>query len=294
MAICGYHGWHDWYLSASYDDNDGLEAHLISGLAPIGVPKALASSVHTFRYNDLERLKEILTNEDVGIIKMEVMRNVEPENNFLQEVRSLADHHGVILIFDECSSGFRSRLGGVYQQYGVVPDMVTFGKTIGNGYALTAVLGNESVMKNAENCFISSTFWTERIGFCAALKTIEVMERDDPFPSIQAMGKKIKNQWKFLAKKYGQEISVQGSNAIPSFVFVGSDHLVKKTFITQEMLSKGFLAGTVIYLSASHNQDLIEDYLIALEEVFARMTQVNEVSGLLNGPICDAGFTRLN
>ena len=108
---------------------------------------------------------------------MEVIRNYEPKNNFLQKVRKLATEKNIILIFDECSSGFRETFGGIYQKYNIEPDMIMYGKTIGNGYALTAVLGRRSIMESAQSTFISSTFWTERIGPTAALATLELMQK---------------------------------------------------------------------------------------------------------------------
>ena len=170
VAICGYHGWHDWYLSANHNGGDNLSEHLISGLNPKGVPLNLKNSVFPFNYNNYDELLRIVEKYDIGVIKMEVIRNFEPKNNFLQKVRDLATKKNIVLIFDECSSGFRETFGGIFQKFNVEPDMVMFGKTIGNGYALTAVLGRRPVMEAAQKTFISSTFWTERIGPTAALR----------------------------------------------------------------------------------------------------------------------------
>ena len=174
VAICGYHGWHDWYLSANHNGGDDLSEHLIPGLSPNGVPKNLKNSVFPFHYNNYEELLEIVENNNIGIIKMEVLRNFGPEDDFLQKVRSLATKKNIILIFDECSSGFRETFGGIFQKFNVEPDMAMFGKTLGNGYALTAVVGKKSIMEAAQNSFISSTFWTERIGPTAALATLGI------------------------------------------------------------------------------------------------------------------------
>ena len=130
----------------------------------MGVPKALKDTVLPFHYNNFEELLDLVENHDIGVIKMEVIRSFGPENNFLQKVRELATKKNIVLVFDECTSGFRETFGGIYKKYGVEPDMAMFGKTIGNGYALTAVVGKKSVMEAAQTSFISSTFWTERIG----------------------------------------------------------------------------------------------------------------------------------
>ena len=109
---------------------------------------------------------------------MEVVRSTGPKNNFLQKVRDLANQKGIILIFDECTSGFRENFGGLHMKYNVEPDIAMFGKAMGNGYAITSVIGRRKIMDAAQSTFISSTFWTERIGPSAALKTLEVMERE--------------------------------------------------------------------------------------------------------------------
>ena len=172
VAFCGYHGWHDWYLAANLSKNDELDGHLLPGLEPRGVPRNLQGTAIPFKYNDIIGLKQIIKSNDIGVIKMEVSRNQTPENGFLEEVRKLATENNIILVFDECTSGFRETFGGLHKKYNVIPDVIVLGKTLGNGYAISAVLGIEEVMKYAEKTFISSTFWTERIGPTAALKTL--------------------------------------------------------------------------------------------------------------------------
>ena len=210
VAICGYHGWHDWYLSANHNAGDTLSGHLLPGLNPLGVPKALKDTVLPFHYNNFEELLDLVENHDIGVIKMEVIRSFGPENNFLQKVRDLATKKNIVLVFDECTSGFRETFGGIYKKYGVEPDMAMFGKTIGNGYALTAVVGKKSVMEAAQTSFISSTFWTERIGPTAALATLKVMEDIKSWEIITSIGKKIQEGWKSLALNNGLEIDVAG------------------------------------------------------------------------------------
>ena len=158
IAICGYHGWHDWYLATNLKNNSDLEQHLLPGLEPNGVPRALKGTVIPFNYNNFEELKNITEKYDLAAVKMEVERSVPPEDNFLQKVRDLCDKKGILLIFDECTSGFRETFGGLHLKYGVDPDMAMFGKALGNGYAITAVIGKRSVMQSAQNTFISSTF----------------------------------------------------------------------------------------------------------------------------------------
>ena len=275
VAVCGYHGWHDWYLSANHNGGDDLSGHLIAGLSPKGVPRNLKNSVFPFNYNNYEELLDIVEKNDIGVIKMEVIRNFEPKDGFLKRVRDLATKKNIVLIFDECSSGFRETFGGIFQKYNVEPDMVMFGKTIGNGYALTAVVGRKSVMEAAQSTFISSTFWTERIGPTAALATLKVMEREQSWNKITNIGKKMQNGWLALAEKNDLDIAVSGIPAMTSYSFNSRNALEYKTLITQEMLKKGFLASTIFYACTEHTDEHLSNYFDELDKIYKTISNVN-------------------
>lgn len=298
VAICGYHGWHDWYLSANHNGGDELSGHLIPGLSPKGVPKSLKETVFPFNYNNYEELETIVNTQDIGVIKMEVVRNFGPENNFLQRVRDLATRKNIVLIFDECTSGFRETFGGIYKKYGVEPDMAMYGKTIGNGYALTAVVGKRSVMEAAQASFISSTFWTERIGPTAALATLKEMEKIKSWEIITNTGKKMQKGWKKLADENRLSISIAGIPALSTYSFNSAHNLHYKTYITQEMLKKGFLASTHFYASVAHEVKHLNSYFENLDEVFNTIDKCESgnknIEDLLDGPVCHSGFKRLN
>lgn len=298
VAICGYHGWHDWYLSANHNAGDDLSSHLLPGLSPNGVPKDLKNTVLPFHYNNYEELESLVNNNDIGVIKMEVVRNFGPEDNFLQKVRDLATSKNIVLIFDECTSGFRETFGGIYQKYGVEPDMAMYGKTIGNGYALTAVVGKKSVMEAAQSTFISSTFWTERIGPTAALATLKVMEKTKSWEYITAIGNDMRNGWEKLANSHNLEINISGIPALSTYGFKSPNALAYKTLIAQEMLKKGFLASTNFYASTAHNQSYLEQYFNELDGVYGLISECEKgnkkIEDLLEGPICHGGFSRLN
>ena len=298
VAICGYHGWHDWYLSANHNGGDDLSSHLIPGLSPNGVPKNLKDTVYPFNYNDFEGLSEIINSNDIGAIKMEVVRNFGPENNFLKKVRDLATKKGIVLIFDECTSGFRETFGGIHKKYHVEPDMAMFGKTLGNGYAITAVVGKKSVMESAEDTFISSTFWTERIGPTAALATLEEMQSLRSWEVITTQGSKMQELWKTLAAENNLSISVNGIPALTTYAFNSDNALKFKTLVTQEMLKKGFLASTLFYACVAHSDEHIKLYGEALYDVFNVIAKCEtdelNIDELLDGPVCHSGFKRLN
>lgn len=298
VAICGYHGWHDWYLSANHNGADDLSGHLLAGLSPKGVPKNLKDTVYPFNYNNYEELLSIVDNNEIGVIKMEVIRNFGPEDNFLQKVRNLATERNIVLVFDECTSGFRETFGGIYKKYGVEPDIAMYGKTIGNGYALTAVVGRRDVMEAAQTTFISSTFWTERIGPTAALATLGVMERIKSWEIITETGNKMRNGWQKLADLHGLEISISGIPSLSTYSFNSPNQLQYKTLIAQEMLEKGFLASTNFYSATVHTSTELEAYFNALDEVYTLIANCEKgslkVEQLLKGPVCHGGFKRLN
>lgn len=298
VAICGYHGWHDWYLSANHNGGDDLSGHLLGGLSPNGVPKNLKDTVYPFNYNNFEELLSIVDNNEIGVIKMEVVRNFGPEDNFLHKVRKLATERNIVLIFDECTSGFRETFGGIYQKYGVEPDMAMYGKTIGNGYALTAVVGKKSVMEAAQKTFISSTFWTERIGPTAALATLKVMEEIKSWEIITEIGNTMREGWQKLADIHNLSITISGIPSLSTYSFNSNKALEYKTFIAQEMLAKGYLASTNFYASTAHNEDNLNLYFGALNDVYSIISDCEKgnakIENLLKGPICHGGFKRLN
>ncbi len=297
VAVCGYHGWHDWYLAANLGDEKNLAGHLLPGLEPNGVPDNLMGSVLPFNYNRIDELERLLSNHDIGVIKMEVSRNQGPTDNFLHRVRQLATDRGIVLIFDECTSGFRQTNGGLHLMYGVEPDMAVFGKALGNGYAITATIGRREIMEAAQTTFISSTFWTERIGPTAALKTLEVMQRVASWRKITETGLSITARWQALARKYELDVVTSGLPALTSFSISSPRALAYKTLITQEMLEKGYLAGTSVYVCTEHSAPVVDGYFDALEPVFGLIKeceQGRDVMKLLKSPVCHAGFKRLN
>ncbi|MBT8534590.1 aminotransferase class III-fold pyridoxal phosphate-dependent enzyme [Polynucleobacter paneuropaeus] len=297
VAVCGYHGWHDWYLSANLNGDASLDGHLLPGLQPHGVPRSLQGTVFPFNYNNFDELENLVNSHNIGVIKMEVVRNFGPENNFLHRVRKLATERNIVLIFDECTSGFRETFGGLHKKYGVDPDIAVFGKALGNGYGINAIIGRREVMEAAQSTFISSTFWTERIGPAAGLKTLEVMERVKSWELITEIGLKVREGWQKLADKHQLAITHWGLPALTGFTFQSENALAYKTLITQEMLSRGFLAGNSVYACTEHSPDILEAFFNALDPIFGLIRQCEEngnVVEFLKGPICHGGFKRLN
>ena len=294
VAICGYHGWHDWYLASNLSNRNNLSQHLMSNVPIKGVPKYLKNSVFPFEYNNFIEIKKIVEKNNIGVIKMEVQRNLEPKNNFLEKIRDLANKKKIVLIFDECTTGFRQTLGGLHKDYKVNPDIAIFGKALGNGYAINAVIGTKNVMDSCNSTFISSTFWTERIGSTAALATIDIMEKTKSWKVINDIGLVIKKNWKKISDENKVKLEIKGINGIPNFTFKSQNHLAYKTFVTQEMLKRKILASNTIYCSVVHNNKLLENYFNILNDIFAKIYKfeknIDNVEDKLETKICLSGI----
>ena len=294
VAVCGYHGWHDWYLSNNIQNAGNLNKHLMKNVPIKGVPKNLRNTVFSFEYNNFDELKKIVNQHDIGTIKMEVKRNIEPTNNFLQKVRKLATDKNIVLIFDECTSGFRQSFGGLHKYYGVNPDIAIFGKALGNGYAINSIIGKRSIMEACNSTFISSTFWTERVGPTAALETLSSMEKIESWKTITNIGKKIKKNWIKLSKIHNLAIKVEGIDATPNFSFKSKMNLYYKTFISQEMLKKKILASNYIFCSIAHTEKLLDRYYSYLDQIFYQIkkceNQEENINKILEDEVCISGI----
>ena len=250
VAFCGYHGWSDWYLASNLADDKNLDGHLLPGLEPRGVPRGLKGTALPFSYNKIEELERIAAHHDIGAIVMEPMRYQEPKDDFLFKVQRIAKKIGAVLIFDEVTSGWRFLLGGVHPRYKVFPDMAVFAKGMGNGFPIAAIIGRETIMQAAQKSFISSTNWTERVGFTAALATIRRMKKEKVHSKLWKTGTMLEKGIKELARKHGVKLKFQGLSPLFHFSFeYGDQSMAIRTLFTQEMLKKNILAADGVYIS---------------------------------------------
>tara|TARA_B100000787_G_C16198327_1_gene302721 strand:+ start:5036 stop:6343 length:1308 start_codon:yes stop_codon:yes gene_type:complete len=297
VAICGYHGWHDWYLSANIK-NKKLNNHAVLDLPVEGVPKNLSGTVFPFDFNNYEQLEKIIKKNNIGVIKMEVTRSSQPKDNFLQKIRKLATKNKIVLIFDECTSGFRETNGGIHKLFNVEPDMAMFGKALGNGYAITAVIGKKEIMEAAQNSFISSTFWSERIGPAAALKTLEVMKSHRSWEILPKIGEEVKNKWREIFENFDIDFEIYGMSAIPCFNFKGKDALKYKTLFTKLMLERKILASNIIFISLAHNNKrILRKYFDAFYEcikIISNIKKGKKIKKYSNIITSHTSFKRLN
>jgi glutamate-1-semialdehyde 2,1-aminomutase len=299
VAFCGYHGWSDWYLAANLAEATALGTHLLPGLDPAGVPAALRGTALPFRYNEIGELEKIVASHraDLAAIVMEPMRGDVPRDGFLEKIRALADETGAVLVFDEITAGWRSHFGGMHLRLGVNPDLAVFAKALSNGFPMAAIIGKGSVMEAAQLTFVSSTFWTERIGPVAALATIDEMERIGASEQVQRIGEQVQAGWKASAAKTGIPARASGLPALCHLAFeCGEQSRAVMTLFTQEMLERGYLAAGGFYPTCAHEPAVVADYLKAVDDVFAFLRQKLDQGGVhaaLHGPIAQSGFARL-
>lgn len=298
IAFCGYHGWHDWYLAANLGTENALGEHLLSGLNPSGVPKGLAGTSIPFRYNRLDDLQAIVSahGKDLAAIVMEPIRSQKPVPGFLEGVRALADETGAVFVVDEISAAFRMNTGGAHLILGIKPDIAVFSKALGNGYPIAAVIGKGHVMDAAQSSFISSTYWTERIGPTAALATIEKHRRHDIGRHLMRMGEAVQAGWAARAQKRGVPIEIGGIPPISHFAFQSDRAMAVKAFFIQCMLEKGFLASTIFYATYAHQDSHVERYLTAVDETFSTIADLTSSGSLekkMKGAPATQGFKRL-
>lgn len=299
VAFCGYHGWHDWYLAANLNEDNALDGHLLPGLAPAGVPRGLIGTAIPFRYNQLDELRSIVAvhGHELAAIVMEPVRNYLPQAGFLEEVREIAHQAGAVLVFDEITSGWRLNNGGIHLLQNITPDIAVFAKAMSNGYPMAAIIGIAEVMQAAQNTFISSTYWSEKIGPVAALATIRKYQRCDVARHLIEVGQLVQSGWQAIAEQVGLNIGVSGIPPLSHFSFEGyKNSQAMLTLFVQQMLEQGFLAKNAFYSTFAHQHQHVEDYLSAVEssfKVIVGAVEKDEVEQKLKGPVAHSGFYRL-
>lgn len=300
VLFCGYHGWHDWYLSANLADDKALDGHLLAGLSSKGVPRGLAGTSKPFVYNDTQGFLSLIKEHKgkIAAVVLEPIRHQKPKPEFLETIRKVTKDSGIVMVFDEVSAGWRVKVGGAHLKYGIDPDMAVFAKGISNGFPMAAIIGRKNPMQIAEETFISSTYWTDRVGLVAALATIKKMREHNVPAHLIDMGTRVQQGWKKLADQYQLNISVSGEEMAPlgHFSFNYENALAMKTLFTQFMLEKGYLATNAYYASYAHTPEKIADYLKVTGDCFrflSKAVEENRVESELKGPVCHAGFQRL-
>lgn len=302
VALCGYHGWCDWYVAANLGVAGSLDGQLLPGVEPTGVPRGLSGSVYTFQYGDREAFDALIRDhgERLACVIMEPLRGKYPDETegFPQYVRDGIHKVGGLLIFDEITIGWRYNFGGVHKVLGVDPDIATFGKALGNGHPIGAVIGTREAMDGANISFISSTFWTEGVGPTAALATLEKMEKTRVWEHVMRVGDIVKQDWADAAKRNGVEIDCSGISCLAHFNFLEYKQELK-TLYTVLMLKEGFLGNTAVYPTLAHTDTVLDIHREVIDKVFYKIGEIIRKGGketileAIGGPVCTSDFKRL-
>lgn len=299
IAICGYHGWHDWYLAANLGEEDALDGHLLPGLEPDGVPRELRGTALTFAYNDRTAFEALVAQHggSLAAVVMEPCRYHDPEPGFLEAVREATRRAGVLLILDEITIGWRLFHGGAHLRLGIEPDLAFFAKALGNGHPIAAVIGTEAAMEGAHHSFISSTYWTESVGPVAALATLDRFAEVDVPAHVAQIGRLMQQAWTEAAQRHGLPVLVDdGHPCLAHFRFDHPEANALRTLYTQLMLERGYLAGTSIYPTLAHSPAIVERHAEAIDAVFGELAQAigaADMHARLKGPEAHSGFRRL-
>ena len=298
VLFCGYHGWTDWYLAANLAREGALDQLWIAGLSPNGLPKGLAGTALPFLFNDIKSFEKAVNEagDDLAAIVLEPQRNYTANQDFMDIIHKTASENDIPLVVDEITAAFRICNGGAHLVLGWQPDIAVFAKSLGNGYPISAIIGKGKVMSAAQDAFITSTNWTERIGPAAALAMIEKFIRCDASRHMVEIAERVKNGWEKLAAEHGLRMHVGGIVPLLHFSFE-NDNNVNKAFFVQEMLKRGFLASNAFYAMYAHSHEDIDKYLAACDEVFGMLAGLiaeNKVAENLIGKPATTGFARIN
>jgi len=287
VAVCGYHGWHDWYIGSTSRN--------------AGVPVAVRDLTHPFPYNDLSALERLLAahRREFACVIMEAFNFYEPHAGYLEGVKRLAHEHGALLIFDEICSGFHFGLGGVQKLFGVTPDLATFGKAMGNGYPISCIVGRRDVMQTFDEVFVSFTFAGDVSAMAAAGAVLEILERGEAYTRLRAAGHSLAEGAAWMAKRAGLESRFQILGR-PTWCYLrfvvedGTDDPVLQTLWTQEVTRRGVLVLATHNVNAALDREGVDHVLRAYAEAFKYLGGLvadgADLEAHLDGPIPTPAF----
>lgn len=267
VAVCGYHGWQDWYIGSTARN--------------LGVPKSTRDLTHVFTYNDIDSLNKIFKEypDQVAAVIMEPMNTTEPLDGFLEKVKELTHKNGAVFILDEIITGFRYSNGGAQEYFGVVPDLATFGKGLANGYPVSAIAGRADIMKLMGDIFFSFTFGGETLSLAAALATMTKLQREPVIKTLWTQGRKIVDGTKALIEKHalGNILSTGGKACWSFLIFKDTDIYSQwelKTLFLQEVFARGILTIGSHNMTYAHSDSDISRLLEVYDEVFAMIKEI--------------------
>ena len=273
ILFSGYHGWHDWYQSVNYLADPETGAFPMTGIEPIGVPRALAGTALPFTYGRLDSLDRLFAENrgEVAAVILEPARSDEPPEGYLEGVKEIARANNALLVFDEVSCGWRTRIGGIQEYTGVTPDISVFAKAMSNGYPMGVVVGSRQAMELAGRMFISSSYWSDNVGLAASLATINELKRLDSPAKFESLGERVRAAMQDAVDSAGVPASVSGWHYRCDLSFDAPDEETRSkvnTLFIQEMARRGIHTTTSLMPTLAHTDEDIRQTADAAEEVF--------------------------
>lgn len=279
VAVCGYHGWQDWYIGSTLRNK--------------GVPQAVRDLTHTFPYNDLDALGALLKEHsgEFAAVMMEPMNFTEPAPGYLAGVKELAHRHGALFILDEIITGFRYHIGGAQSMLGVVPDLATFGKSMGNGFPVAALVGRADIMREMEDIFFSFTFGGEGVSLAAAIAVVEKMQREPVIDTLWRTGQVLIDRINPLIAEFelGEVAQVVGKPCWSLLQIKDASGFTSwqlKTLFLQEVLAGGVLTAGAHNICYVHGKDDIDRVESAYRNAFTKVRAVLDGSPLEDNLRC--------
>ena len=286
LAVCGYHGWQDWYIGATTRNK--------------GIPAAVGALTHKFPYNDLEALGRLLESHprEFAAVILEPMNVEEPRSGFLEGVRDLAHEHGALFVLDEIITGFRYHLGGAQSLFNVIPDLATFGKSMGNGFPISAVVGKARYMREMEEIFFSSTFGGETLSLAASLATIRKMQREPVHEKMNATGTRVLEMTRSNIARNALEpyVSIAGKPSWSLMQFKDAPNAsaaLLKSLLLQELIARGILTAGSYNICYVHSDRDLHQLDAAQREslgILSAALERGDIASRLNGPPIEPVF----
>ncbi len=280
VIACGYHGWHDWYVAKTARNK--------------GVPTVLSELTDMVPYNDLEAVDALFKKYpgEIAALIMEPMSAVEPKPGYLEELKALVHQHGAILIFDEIVTGFRFAAGGAQEHFGVTPDLAAFGKAMGNGMPISAVVGRADLMVEMEEVFFSSTFGGEACSLAAAIAVVDKVRREPVVPRLWESGASLGKDIRASIARHGLEGVVGLAGAAPWTILmfqnkgpISSDAI--KTLFVKQMLARGVLVAASNNVSYAHDDEDLAFVATAYDESLQSVAEALESGQLMSVLGCE-------
>lgn len=280
VAICGYHGWHDWYIASTARN--------------LGIPNTVSEFTHRFEYNNLESLEKLFSHHKLAAVVLEPMGAIQPSTGFLETVRELCNTYGAVLVFDEMITGFRLSLGGAQEEFGVTPDLTTLGKGMANGMPLSAIVGRKEIMQLMDEIFFSGTFGGETLSLAAAIAVVEKMQKRPVLEHIHKMGRQLNSSIaKYLDDAQIDWMKFIGHDSWRVLSIYHSNEFSIKTALLEQLFQRGILTlgvNSISYAFSEKDLEYVSNGYIEAIDIVDKYLKSGSLNQLISGQLIEPIF----